>query len=272
VLDTHPTDLLALQYRDIFQKNQKSQLITEARAQLSEGNTAEALPLYKSLLEMEPRSATAQEYYLCTLAAHWFPPFRWYFYKTNFMAYFPWLMKAVAYFFVMLAGVLYYKSGKPVDSPDHLVGPMLLFAVLIIPRYSLLPMTVQVLAFRHAPGYHLLKKPVDFFAGVILLISWSYFISRVLDPQVKSFELFLPAAFMFHILNFQLAQQEEQVLLRKILLGYAVFALAVALLSWVNILPDGYKFFIFGSWLPLVLIHSLYSLYMDYRLKRQAQE
>ncbi|HOY08291.1 MAG TPA: tetratricopeptide repeat protein, partial [Saprospiraceae bacterium] len=45
VLDTHPTDPLALQYRDIFQKNQKSQIITEARTQLSEGNTAEALPL-----------------------------------------------------------------------------------------------------------------------------------------------------------------------------------------------------------------------------------
>ena len=272
VLDTHPTDPPALQYRDLFQKNQKSQLIAEARTQLSEGNTGAALPLYKKLLELEPRSATAQEYYLCTLAAHYFFPFRWYFYKTNFMASFPWLMKAVAYFFVMMAAVLYYHGEQPANGRDHLEGAMLLFTALVIPRYTLVPLLVQLLAFRHAPGYHLLKKPYDFACGSILLISWLFYIHEVLAVGTQSFKLFLPAAFMFQILSFQLAKGETRKGLRTLFSLYAFVSLAIALLSWVNILPDGYRFFIFAGWMPLVLAASVYSYYMDYRLKRQAQE
>ncbi|HPI09217.1 MAG TPA: hypothetical protein PLM41_22645, partial [Saprospiraceae bacterium] len=45
ILDEAPADAEALSYLDFLQKSEKSSLVAEARTQLSEGNTAEALPL-----------------------------------------------------------------------------------------------------------------------------------------------------------------------------------------------------------------------------------
>ncbi|MBK9336489.1 MAG: hypothetical protein IPM98_07820 [Lewinellaceae bacterium] len=249
-LKNDPGNQLFLSYKQHYEENLVRTKIVDARKKISGEANGDGREEYREILAICPDSLTAQEYYLSALACRHFPPFYWYFYHNNFVSTSPYSFRVIIYLFFFIACSLYYKGGKPGDSPDHLHSVIWLFSILVVPRYTLFPALIQLLAFKHLPGYHLLKKPYDFVKGSIILAAWIGLLCTAADPDAKGFQYFIAGSFMTYVLMLDYADQLTDSSHQKMLRMYTLIGCAIAGLSLAKIIPEGFLFFVFAGWLP----------------------
>lgn len=237
-----------------------------AQKQLSGETEGDGIAAFREILNLDPDNVTAQEYYLIGLTCKKLPPFYWYFYKTNFVSLSPYFFRAIFLLVYCMVCSLYYKGGKTAGATDHLQSVTLFFAVLAIPRYTLLPLCIQVMAFWYMPGYHLLKKPLDFVKGLVMLTAWIIMVILSLDPNVKGFDYFICGAFAISYIGLlELASTDLPRTQRIALLWYTAVAGVLGILAYGRVVSDGFLFFAFAGWLPPVLA----GMAMDFYQKHQ---
>ncbi|MBN8679063.1 MAG: hypothetical protein J0M29_12615 [Chitinophagales bacterium] len=238
-------------YLESYKKELIRQQKKEGQKQLSGEAKGDAIDSYRNILELDPANVTAQEYYLIAQTCKKIPPFYWYFYKTNFVSLSPYFFRAVFLLVYAIVCALYYKGGKTAGTTDHLQSVTLFFAALAIPRYTLVPLSIQLMAFWYVPGYHLLKKPLDFVKGLVMLIVWSNMVFLSLNPSVKGFDYFICGAFVIGYIGLlELAGTELSRIQRIALLVYTAVAGLLSILAYGRLISDGFLFFAFAGWIP----------------------
>ncbi len=261
-LEEQPEDELLLSYLENFNDNLKLRMVQEARALISHEKSGDAVAACKAVWQMNPESVTAQEYYLSALACKKFPPFYWYFYQWNFAGPASYSFRGILYVIFFVICALYYRGGK---STDHLESVVWLFAGMSIPRYTLFPLMVQLLAFFYVPGYHLLKKPFDFIKGTILLGVWLLALHNAMNPHAPGFHYFLTGCFATHVFLFDHADNLTSSVQKKLLRCYAGLALTLAVLSYFQLIPDIFLLLVFAAWLPPMFIGIGWNFFQKYR-------
>ncbi|HAD13975.1 MAG TPA: hypothetical protein DCF33_16240 [Saprospirales bacterium] len=238
-------------YLESYKKELIRQQKKEAQKQLSGETEGDAIAAYRNILELDPDNVTAQEYYLIAQTCKKIPPFYWYFYKTNFISLSPYFFRAIFLLVYAVICALYYKGGKTAGTTDHLQSVTLFFAALAIPRYTLVPLSIQIMAFWYVPGYHLLKKPLDFVKGLVMLAAWSNMVFLSLNPSVKGFDYFICGGFVISYISLlELAGTDLPRIQRIALLWYTAAAGILSILAYGRMVSDGFLFFAFAGWLP----------------------
>jgi tetratricopeptide (TPR) repeat protein len=238
-------------YLESYKKELIRQQKQAAQKQLSGETEGDAIAAYRNILELDPGNVTAQEYYLIAQTCKKFPPFYWYFYKTNFVSLSPYFFRAIFLLVYTVVCSLYYKGGKTAGATDHLQSVTLFFAALAIPRYTLLPISIQIMALWYVPGYHLLKKPLDFVKGLVMLAAWSNMIFLSLNPSVRGFDYFICGGFVITYIGLlELASTDLPRIQRIWLLCYTVVSGILSVLAYGGIVADGFLFFAFAGWMP----------------------
>ncbi|MBL7809461.1 MAG: hypothetical protein JNN28_16700 [Saprospiraceae bacterium] len=241
-------------YLESYKKELIRQQKKEAQKQLSGETEGDAIAAYRNILELDPDNVTAQEYYLIAQVCKKIPPFYWYFYKTNFISQSPYFFRAIFLMVFCVVCALYYKGEKVAGATDHLQSVTWFFAALAIPRYTLLPFSIQVISFWYMPGYHLLKKPLDFVKGLLMLACWALLVYLSISPTTRGFDYFICGAFVLTYIGLlELAETGLPPLQRKLLLFYTAVAGISGILAYLGWISDGFLFFAFAGWLPPLL-------------------
>lgn len=264
-LQEQPGDELLGSALQGYEDDLKGQKIEEAEATRRSRGPGAAVEAYKAVLDLMPGSATAQEYYLFALASKKFPPLNGYFRYLNIVATTPYAFRAILYLIFFVACAFYYRDGHSPGSTDYLKPVIWLLAGLSIPRYTLFPLLVQILALRYVPGYHLLKKPFDFLKGAILQGGWLLALRHTLLPDANGFQFFLTAGFVTHVFLFDYADGLLSLIQKRLLRAYAGLALVLAVLSYAGLIPEVFLFFVFAAWLPPIFAGILWTFYQKYR-------
>jgi hypothetical protein len=270
-LKNDPDNQLFLSYKQQYEENLVRKKILEAQKKISGEADGDGIAEYREILAIRPDSLTAQEYYLSALACRYFPPFYWYFYRNNIVGTSPYSFRVIIYLIFFIACTLYYNGAKPSDSPDQLHSVIWLFSLLVVPRYTLFPALVQLLAFKHLPGYHLLKKPYDFIKGSIILAAWIGLLCTAADPDAKGFQYFIAGSFMTYVFLLDYADQLTDAFHQKMLRMYTLIGCTIAGLSLAKVIPDAFLFFVFAGWLPPVLLGSGLEYYQKLQKERLAE-
>lgn len=264
-LEEQPGDALLLSALQRYENNLAYQKIGEAEAAVRSRGFGGAVAAYKAVLDMMPNSFTAQGYYLFAVSCKVFPPFNIYFRYFNITATTPYAFRAILYLIFFVPCAFYYRDGHSPGSTDYLKPVVWALAGLSIPRYTLFPLLVQLLALRYVPGYHLWKKPFDFLKGAILLGVWLLALRNTLLPDVNGFQFFLTAGFVTHVFLFDYADELPSPAQKHWLRAYAGLALVLAVLSYAGLIPEVFLFFVFGAWLPPIFAGLLWKFYQKYR-------
>lgn len=264
-LEEQPGDALLLGALQRYEGNLVYQKIGEAEAAVGNRGFGGAVGTYKAVLDLMPGSVTAQEYYLFAVACKIFPPLNGYFRYLNITATTPYAFRAILYLIFFVVCAFYYRDGLSVGSTDYLKPVVWLLAALSIPRYTLVPLLIQLLSLWYVPGYHLLKKPVDFIKGAILLGVWLLALRNTMLPNANGFHFFLTAGFVSYVLMLEYADEPPSSVEKRLLRVYAGLALCLAVLSYAGLIPEVFLFLVFGAWLPPIFAGMLWKFYQKYR-------
>jgi tetratricopeptide (TPR) repeat protein len=257
-LNHHPNDEILLSYLQRYEIDEFEQCYKVAKQKLSGKLSGDAVQDYKALLSIRPESVMIKEYYLSSIACRYFPPFYWYFHRNNFVGTAPYSGRAIFYLLFFLACALYYKSGKTLETTDHLQSVIWLFSALVIPRYTVFPLFVQILGLWYLPGYHLLQRPFDFLKGAIILFAWvQLLLFSISSTEIHGFNYFLVTGFIANVALIEFVQKLENGRLKYLFLIYIVISIGLGLASFFKIIPDVFLAFMIAGWMPPVLVGGL---------------
>lgn len=264
-LEQQPRDGLLLSALQAYENVLRLQKIDEALALVRARGFGSAVGAYKAVLDLAPGSVTAQEYYLFALACKKVPLLNGYFRYINFIAIAPHVFRAIFHLIFFLICAFYYRDGHTAGSTDYMKPVVWLLAGLSIPRYTLFPLLVQLLALRYVQGYHLLKKPFSFLKGAILLGVWLLALRNTLLPDINGFQFFLTGGFVTYVFLFDYADKMPSRAQKHLLRAYTGLALCLAILSYAGLIPEIFLFLVFGAWLPPMLAGTAWKFYEKYR-------
>ncbi len=253
----HPNDeqlIYALEsYRNkFFDENQK-----QARQHLSNHQTEQAIGLYRNILREKPSSIIAQEYYLSAVVCRFFPPFLWFFSRYNWAGFLPPMGKAFLHAMFFFLCCFYYKDHKENIENDVLENITWVCAVLAMCRFLLFPIVIQFAAFLVLPKYHLFKRPIRFFQGVLILLAWCHVLwAYGKEPEELSFRLILTVAFLINVVILDFAKDLTPIK-KWVCLAYTGISLTLGILGCFNIISDIWLGFLIAGWMLPILLNAL---------------
>lgn len=264
-ISIYPGDKELLVARTEYLQKHKDHLAGQGIGRLWGWDKGDAAHRYKELMQLEPEKTTWQGYYLIARALQLFPPFRWYYFKYNLFAYAFWGLRPFWHLLLLIPFVIHFKN-TPFSPGDPWIWAMEIVASVSIVRFTLFPLLVQLIAWIEMPRYNLLKRPRSFFYGLAYLVIW---IGVAAYPMYqKSFYLMFAATFPMNFLAFEMARMEEiQVLEKRSLLVSGWAAVVLSILSFAEIIPEDFKFFIFGGFLLHMAVYAVTNAISEKRMQ-----
>lgn len=255
-------------YQEQFIKSQRQ----SAQAHLSNHKAAQAASLYYSILQEMPKSLVAQEYYLIAVVCKFFPPFLVFFSKHNWIGLLPPVGKAFLQAMFFFVCCFYYKGRNAPIEHDVLENIIWIAAAFSIVRFFLFPFVLQIVAIFKWPSYHLLKRPIRFFQGVLILLAWLHVLwAYGQEPERLSFRLFLTVGFLFHAVVLEFANGQSRINL-AIYLVYISTSLSLGTLAYFNIIPETWVGLLFGGWMLPILFNALTDWVQNLKINKTFQD
>lgn len=255
------------EYKDELRKAQQ----LAAQRHLSNHQPAQAIGLNLSILQETPGSLVAQEYYLIAVVCKWFPPFLVFFSKHNWIGMLPPVGKAFLHAMFFFVCCFYYKGRKAPIEHDVLEAIVWVGAGLTIARFLLFPFVLQIVAFFKWPSYHLLKRPIRFYQGVLILMAWVHVLwAYEQEPDKLSFRLFLTVGFLFHAFILEFANGQPWIK-QAAYLTYISLSLSLGTLGYFNLISEDWIGLFFIGWMLPILFNALMDWVQNLKIDKTAQ-
>lgn len=257
-LQNYPSDEIlgyeAEHYRDQLIADKRKQ----AQQHLAACDTKNAIAKYQDILQANPTSVVAQEHYLSAVTCRLFPPFLWFFSRYNFLKNIPLLFKATVYGAFFFLCSFYYKNHEERAGNDLLKDLTWIFAIFVFIRLIVFPVVLQIVAFFKYPQYHLLKRPLRFLEGTIIILAWIHVLwAYDYAPENLSFRLFLTIVFMANIIMLEVANGLSSKTGKIALFSYTGANMIIGLLGYLGFIPDIWLGFLIAGWMIPLLFNGL---------------
>ncbi len=254
------------EYKDELRKAQQ----LAAQRHLSNHQPAQAIGLNLSILKETPGALVAQEYYLVAVVCKLFTPFLVFFSKHNWIGMLPPVGKAFLHAMFFFVCSFYYKGRKAPIEHDVLEAIVWVGAALTIARFLLFPFVLQIVAFFKWPSYHLLKRPIRFYQGVLILMAWVHVLwAYEQAPEKLSFRLFLTTGFLFHAFILEFANGQPWVK-QAAYLTYISLSLSLGTLAYFNIISEAWIGLLLVGWMLPILFNALIDWVQNLKIDKTA--